>query len=200
MKLGNQLILPILVIIVMAAGSIFYILNKNPNSKNQNTNTPKKQISISPTKTNENIQEHTSSDYGISFKYPTTWRLVETATKNKGGTIQLFNYPENKYIGGEIMQEGDIKIEIVILSNSKKLPLEDFVKTQTSQGLGASEKHIYEADILGNNKAISDRISNDSSYKSFYIAMPDDNVLVASTYPDSQNQDIISILSSIEIR
>lgn len=192
---GKRIVIAVLVI-VLIAGLYVAAKNRKMSSEPQNqvagnsSPTPLPTIAIDPS-----WETYSNSAYGFSFRYPPAWRLVDN-NLDKKGTVQLFNYAANKYIGGEMRKEGDIKIEMIVLEKQEGLLLEDFVQEQTEEPDFPDRVHLYEKVNLGNHDAFSDRTKDDTSYQSYYFELTPSSVLVTTVSPMNQNTDISTILSS----
>lgn len=181
-----------IVVIIIGAFSLSR-LSSAPQMENKETSQLPFAETTIPTP-NPSWQTYNNPTYGFSIKYPESWRLVDNNLGN--GTVQFFNYSEDKYIGGEPFSEEDMKIEMAVLQNTENMTLMEFVEEQTAQGLGASQKHITSEDRLGTTPAVSDMIESDSAYKSYFVELSDGNVLVVTLSPNSPNPEAAGILSS----
>jgi hypothetical protein len=142
---------------------------------------------------------YTNSDYGFSLAYPDTWRLVDNLTVKNGGTLQFFNYPADKYIGGEVMESEDIKIEAVVLDKPQDLTLQRFMEQSAQSGLGSLKEHIYGKIQLKEVEALTDEVKDDTSYKSYYVELANNKVLLLTSSPNTLDVQAVLIISSLQV-
>lgn len=140
-------------------------------------------------------EKYTNPEFGYILHYPPTWRLVDNPDKDKGGTTQFFNYPEDKYIGGEIMQEGDVKIEIAYLKNPDNLTVEEFAIYTTDANSPEDKNHTHEEVNVGGVPYIRCTTEGET-HATFYIEVKNGTILSITAYPYKVGSDTDTILSS----
>lgn len=141
---------------------------------------------------------YTNDEFKFSLSYPDHWRKVEGMGVYHDGTLQFFNYPADKYVGGEMLQTGDAKLELVVVDKPTDQVLQAFVKESAQSGLGADKTHIIESVQLKQASAVTDEIKDDASYKSYYVELSDTKVLILTISPQTADPEVASILSSLK--
>lgn len=171
----------VLVIIALITGIVMQILPTiQKSSIKQKASQP-----TQPAPVENGIKKYYSTDYEFGFSYPQNWRLVVNPNMDKGGTIQLFDDVNN------------IKIETALLTKTQQdMNLAVFVKQQIYTGLNAGQEHTTLDTKLGERIAISDEPKNNDSYKSYYVDLYADKVLVVSVFPQTSGKGVDEILKS----
>ncbi len=72
--------------------------------------------------------------YSYTFRYPSNWYLYPTSTEGMGGTTQLFSYDRDTFPtrGGIPIPRTDIKVEIAVRDNPKRLNTIQWLKKSPS--------------------------------------------------------------------
>lgn len=206
---GNALILGILVGLLIAAGlfGVYYFgiqkaatpttttLATQPSSSGITSPTP-----ASSSDEASGWQTYQNSQYGFSFKYPNTWRIVDDLSK--GGTIELYSYPSSKYSGSEPIMSGDAKIEVAMLNNDHDDLLVDFA-TKQNEGGQQGISYSFKDGVLGSNiPALLGTSSTQGkpTELGYWVGLPDiHKVLVVSMIPNGGNNEAVEVLNSFTI-
>ena len=191
---GNILIVLIIIAVLAISLAVYLKTNITPTLKNLNK--------LSPQPTNQplydNLQNYTSKDLKISFKYPKNWFMDD-----RYQTILLTNYKTSQ---NEDMKPTSLQIDIMISKFSGCHPeLEENLK---DQACGEGGKTVTNNQILSKEMK---QISGGTYYKygiktpknnilTYYIIQKDNRILEISKKPDPSQfeKEFEELINSIQ--
>jgi hypothetical protein len=187
----------VIIFIVLLLGGLYFFSTSSPTTTPESEPTPTTTPqNVTPSERIANPMTVRSEKYAFSMQYPADWRLVDFLEQEGSSYFQLFNYAEDKYVGGEQLQPEDIKIETVVIPNPEKLSPREFAIKSNSTGQNASNEFVFTEGRLGTEPAVIMTLKDNSPLQSYWIRLDDETLLVATAFGDYENRTVDAILQT----
>lgn len=132
------------IVFVIAVGAYMY-LTKGPATE---------PTTSTATSTPITEEVYTSNTGGLSFKYPSNYKVEARSDAYEGEPISVMTLIDEKIVVPE-QSDGPTAISIIVLPNTKKLPLDAWVKTKSISNFNLSPDKKLSSTTVAGESAIS---------------------------------------------